>query len=727
MQLLQQALLCVLAASVLLGAKPIKPQFHQETTDRIIVKYRDKHFLSNTQAASLASLFKSSIQVDASVEPMRLNALGANIVKIRVNGNKPSPDTIARIIAELSKRSDVEYAEPDHIMRPFSVPNDTNYSNSQWDLQNTPGGANLEGAWEITTGSTDDVVAVIDTGILPHAELSGKILDGFDFITDVDMANDLDGRDANATDPGDWCYVGDACYDDYYGEDNSSWHGTHVAGTIAAHSNNASGIAGINWQGKILPVRVLGKGGGYTSDIADGMLWAAGVHINGVPDNTHPAKVLNMSLGGNSTCSNTYQNAIDQINALSSIVVVAAGNSNKDAAFANPASCDGVITVASVARDGGRAYYSNYGAVVEIAAPGGDKYIDTMILSTIDGGTTTPNNDSILSAYQGTSMAAPHISGIVSLITSVLPDADIDVVNYILQQTAKSFPQDANRTCSTELCGAGIVDATAALLMANDPQTSYSPALLIEGYMDRNRNLRYSFSSDTDIVDPLSAWSISGGRLYSNMISDNANTTYAISLDNTDLFDLSFDFDVSSESGYDGLFFYRNLENTLAVSSSTNLLDDYLYYRYDEIRVPATGGTLDMLWMYFKDEATALGADRAWIDNLVINTYVRSRKPVFPKGVYTKLISIVNNGATALTLSDVTLSNTAKFALINECQEPLGYQEQCYMTLNYYGDYNASDETTLSFSTNDPASANVQKRFTMEKPSIAPVLYYLLF
>ncbi len=726
MRLLVILALLALGTAAFAAAKPASPYFKNRATDRIIVKYKDKHPLNASQSKLLASELSSSIQINAQLEPVRVNALLANIIKIRIDGKKPSADALERIVAELSKRSDVAYAEPDAIMHPFMVPNDTNYSLSQWDLQNTPGGANLEGAWDITTGSASDVIAVIDTGILPHAELSGKILDGYDFISESESANDLDGRDANASDPGDWCHIGDACYDPYNGESDSTWHGTHVAGTIAALSNNASGIAGINWQGKILPVRVLGKGGGYTSDVVDGMLWAAGYHIDGVPDNAHPAKVLNLSLGSSAICSHTYQNAIDQINQNGAIVVVAAGNEDTDATFANPASCNGVITVASVARDGGKAYYSNYGSVVEIAAPGGDKYIDTKILSTLDSGATSPNYDNTLVAYQGTSMAAPHISGIVSLVTSLLPDADVGKVTYILQKSAKAFP-DANLTCNTQMCGAGIVDAASALAMANNPATSYDSLFEQAGYFDRNRELRYTFASAADIVDLSTSWYLGSGRLYSNFIDDNESTDYNISFDRTDLYDLSFDYDVSSESGYDGLLLSRNGVMTLDASGSTNLLDDYLYFRYNEEKVPVSGSALELIWSYMKDEAVTYGADQAWIDNLLINTYKYSEKATFPKGIRTKLIAIVNDGAAPLSISNVVLSNTAEFAVVNGCSEALTYGERCYLTLTYYGDYTATDETTLSFSTNDPLTPTAAQRFTMAPFNLVPVLQYLLF
>ena len=246
---------------------------------------------------------------------------------------------------------------------------------------------------------------------------------------------------------------------------NSSWHGTHVAGTIGANGNNASGVTGINWQSKIQHVRVLGKCGGYSSDIADGIRWAAGLTVSGVPANATPARVINMSLGGSGACTTTYNNAISAATGAGTVVVVAAGNSNANAANYSPASCNNVITVASTGKAGNRAYYSNFGSTVEIAAPGGDKNADAndTILSTLNTGTTSPVADSYVK-YQGTSMATPHVVGMVSLMFSVNPSLTPAQVTQILQSTVTAFP--AGSTCTTTTCGPGIINAAAAVAQA---------------------------------------------------------------------------------------------------------------------------------------------------------------------------------------------------------------------------------------------------------------------
>jgi subtilisin family serine protease len=193
---------------------------------------------------------------------------------------------------------------------------------------------------------------------------------GYDFISDAFVANDGDGRESNAQDPGDWNTAGQCPPDP--GAYPSSWHGTHVAGTIAAVSNNGSGVAGVAFGARVLPLRVLGRCGGYTSDIADAIVWASGGSVSGVPANSNVAKVVNLSLGGAGACDTTTQNAINSARTRGTVIVVAAGNENQNASNSSPANCSGVIAVASVNRSGGRAYYSNFGSVVDVAAPGGD-------------------------------------------------------------------------------------------------------------------------------------------------------------------------------------------------------------------------------------------------------------------------------------------------------------------------------------------------------------------
>ncbi len=411
-------------------------------TDQIIVKFKD---LGTAQAAIIPSQAEVVQRLNAAAGiPLHYGhemSGGASVYKL--SGKTPM-DEVNKIIRKLMALPEVEYAEPDLMMQPMLTPNDPLYPNQWHYFAPTPGnyGINLPAAWDITTGASNVVVAVIDTGITDHADLIGRTVPGYDFISDPMVSNDGDGRDADPHDPGDWttanfCGSGSPAT-------NSSWHGTHTAGTIGAASNNGIGVAGVNWNSKILPVRVLGRCGGYTSDIADGMRWAAGLPVFGVPSNPNPAKVISMSLGSTSpaTCSTTYQNALDDIYAAGTTVVVAAGNSASDAGLYSLANCNHVISVAATDRNGGLAYYSNYGSTVKIAAPGGAQSFandPNGVLSTLNAGTTSPTTDTY-KYYQGTSMATPHVSGVVSLLYSLNPSITPDQVLLVLQNTVTPFP-----------------------------------------------------------------------------------------------------------------------------------------------------------------------------------------------------------------------------------------------------------------------------------------------
>ncbi len=432
--------------------------------EQAIVKF-DKS-LSGDAAGIDAALADLSNALGFEIRRLRTLAVGAEVLRVA------SPAQVSALVAALGARADVVYAEADLIMQIAATPNDTRY-NEQWHYFESTGGLRADQAWDTTTGN-GTVVAVIDTGYRPHVDLDSKILPGYDFIGDLAVANDGNGRDNDASDPGDWttageCGVGSPA-------SNSSWHGTHVAGTIGAESNNGQGVAGVAWGADILPIRVLGKCGGYTSDIADGIVWSAGGSVSGVPANGNPADVLNLSLGGGGSCPSTTQSAINTARSLGATVVVAAGNSNANAGNYTPASCSGVVTVASTDRNGDRAYYSNYGAVVDVAAPGGDTPSGSAngVLSTLNTGTTTPGSDSY-AFYQGTSMATPHVAGAAALLYAVNPTISPDTVETTLKNTARAFPG----TCSQ--CGTGIVDANAAVLDGGSGGGGGGPTELTNG------------------------------------------------------------------------------------------------------------------------------------------------------------------------------------------------------------------------------------------------------
>lgn len=424
-----------------------------ETSDRLVLKYRKGSQADTTPSLlSMALAHAAANRAGVQMQRLRSTAGDAHVMKLDRRLTIDQLQLLARLVAAADP--DIEFAEPDRIMRIQLAPNDSRYAD-QWHYYEATGGLNLPTAWDKSTGA-GVTVAVIDTGYRPHADLAANIVGGYDMISDTDVSNDGNGRDSDASDPGDWvaaneCGAGDPA-------SGSSWHGTHVAGTIAAVSNNGSGVAGVAFGAKVLPIRVLGKCGGYTSDIADGITWASGGSVAGLPANPNPARVLNLSLGGGGSCDSTTQAAINGARGRGTVVVVAAGNSNANAANFSPASCSGVITVAATNRSGGRAYYSNYGAVVDVAAPGGDvrSAAANGILSTLNSGSSGPGADS-LAYYQGTSMATPHVAGVVALMLSKNPALTPDQVESLLKGSTRAFPA----TCSQ--CGTGIVNASAAV------------------------------------------------------------------------------------------------------------------------------------------------------------------------------------------------------------------------------------------------------------------------
>lgn len=456
--------LCVSAACVGMAhaqAQVLRaPAEAADQTDRLIIKYRDSALLqgmASSQAAvavqrseALRSRIASNMGV--AMSHLRRNGLGADVMKL--NRHVPVQDLRAMAAQMMAEDASIEYAEPDRKMYAMLTPNDTSYS-SLWGMGSGNGGIRANTAWDTTNGA-GVVVAVLDTGIRPHPDLAANIVAGYDMIADTLVSNDGTARDSDPTDPGDWSTAGQCGTGQP--ASNSSWHGTHVAGTIAAVGNNSTGVIGVAYGAKVQAVRVLGRCGGYTSDIADGMIWASGGTVSGVPANATPAKVLNLSLGGSGACDTTTQNAINSARSRGATVVIAAGNSNVNVSNASPANCAGVVAVAAVGPTGGKASYSNFGTLVDVAGPGGEMSTGTAngILSTLNAGTTTPGADNY-AYYQGTSMATPHVAGVVALMYAVKPTATPDQIEAALKSSARAFPA----SCSG--CGTGIVNATAAI------------------------------------------------------------------------------------------------------------------------------------------------------------------------------------------------------------------------------------------------------------------------
>lgn len=426
---------------------------------RFIVHYEEHARQARDPQALAEDLARISADLRSELRLVRELAAGGFLLELvqPASGARGfGPVELQAAMLRYAREASVSYVEPDAMMRIAFTPNDTRY-NEQWHYWDTTGGIRAPQAWALSRGAGVRV-AVLDTGIVPHSDLDANVVGGYDFISNPTTARDGDGRDPNPRDEGDWFSAGE-CGVNW--SQSSSWHGTHVAGTIAAVTNNNRGVAGVAPEAKVVPVRVLGRCGGTLSDIADAIVWASGGSVSGVPNNPHPARVINMSLGGGGACGTTYQNAINSAVNRGSVIIVAAGNENQNASNSRPANCNNVVAVASTNRQGGRAPYSNFGNVVALAAPGGDMRAAAGgnaggVLSTFNTGTTVPGGESY-SFSQGTSMAAPHVAGVAALMLAVNSNLTPAQIRSTLINTARPFPQ----ACSG--CGAGIVDAAAAV------------------------------------------------------------------------------------------------------------------------------------------------------------------------------------------------------------------------------------------------------------------------
>lgn len=367
-------------------------------------------------------------------------------------------DTL-RAVKALRGRADVASADLNYIHRPLAVPDDTHYGR-QWHYPLI----NLPQAWDIEDGTSNEViVAVVDTGVmLSHPDLAGVTVAGYDFISDAGRARDGDGIDPNADDPGDAQVAG-----------ASSFHGTHVAGTVAAASNNAAGVAGVSWGAKVMPIRVLGQGGGSSYDIIQGIRYAAGLSNDSGSVPTQPAHIINLSLGCQNCFSQTDQDAYTAVRNAGVIIIAAAGNENT-ATLGYPASYAGVVSVAAVDRNKHRAPYSNFGSAIDVAAPGGDASVDGDGDGYVDGVLSTGADDSSGSRQanfrfeQGTSMAAPHMAGVVALMKARNPAAVTpDALDAWL--TAGSITEDVagnGDSVRDDTYGYGLIDALKAVQVA---------------------------------------------------------------------------------------------------------------------------------------------------------------------------------------------------------------------------------------------------------------------
>lgn len=427
------------------------------STDQIIVRYHPKPTEGNAIAFIKHGVTYGGFGVAA-----------GKIRDVLEIGAQLNIDDVTSLSKGLEDDPQVAYAEPDLIMQTLRVPNDTRY-NEQWHYFEPTAGINMPEAWDITTGHPAVVAAVIDTGMTNHQDIKANLVPGYDFISNAWSANDGDGWDSDPSDTGDSIQPGDCGFSDGnlipMNASSSSWHGVHVMGTIGAVSNNGQDVTGVSWQSRIIPLRAMGRCGGYLSDIISAMEHSAGSRkgrLRTVPANPHRVSVVNMSLGGEGVgCPRSYQDAIDLLVANNITVVVAAGNENRNAAFSTPANCRNVVVVGAINRKANRSWYSNFGNQVDISAPGGEtRFQNNGILSLSNSGLTDPGINT-LSYYQGTSMAAPHVTGVIALSYAINPEITPQRREALLKETARSFP--GRSTCSKSKCGAGIIDAAAFL------------------------------------------------------------------------------------------------------------------------------------------------------------------------------------------------------------------------------------------------------------------------
>ena len=357
-------------------------------------------------------------------------------------------------IKALNREPGIASAEPNYRVRAYANPDDDAYS-FQWHYPLI----NLPAAWDLTTGSPDVIVAVVDTGILSaHPDMAGKLVPGYDFIADPRTARDNNGIDPNPEDEGDGAELG-----------SSSFHGTHVSGTVAAGTDNTTGVAGVAWDTRIMPVRVLGVDGGTTYDVRQGVRFAAGLANDSGTVPEQRADIINLSLGG-SGFSTTSQALFNEVHAAGVIVVAAAGNEGRSAP-SYPAGYDSVISVSAVDIQRQATDYSNFGSTVDVAAPGGDNGLDFNgdgypdgVLST--GGSVNDNGEVnfVYSFLNGTSMASPHVAGVLALMKSVNPELTPEDIDILLDQGELS--DDLGDPGRDDLYGQGLINAQRAVVAA---------------------------------------------------------------------------------------------------------------------------------------------------------------------------------------------------------------------------------------------------------------------
>lgn len=491
-----------------------------EAVDRIIVQWKP-----GVSATEGRDAHVRAVGDRAAARIQRAHGIGSRMEVLRLEDGARGLDAALR---ELRSDPDVEFAVPDRRVRVHAfTPNDPLFP-QQWYLGTTDIAATRAvNAWDLTLGAPSVVVAVIDTGVrFEHPDLKavadgGKLLPGYDFISGdrggtFATANDGNGWDADPSDPGDFISAADLQSDLFRGKKcgggdteeeptDSSWHGTRVSGLIAASSNNAEGVTGTGFNIRVLPVRALGKCGGYDSDVLSAMYWSAGLSIpptllsGSPPANPNPARIINMSLGGVGACTAAYSQAVRDITAAGVLIVASAGN--EGGPVDSPGNCPGVLAVAGVRHVGTKVGYSNVGTEVALAAPAGNCFNTApgsaclyQLTTTTNAGTQAPAGSTYTSptarANVGTSFSSPLVAASAGLMLAVNPKLTPTKLSARLKETTRAFPttsdtsplpptchvptsssdvQNSECLCTTATCGAGLLDTGAAVSAAFRP------------------------------------------------------------------------------------------------------------------------------------------------------------------------------------------------------------------------------------------------------------------
>lgn len=610
---------------------------------RIIVKWKTNQGRSQAQAFAetsdrvrvLAGVeLQSGRQIDSRREVVRFDK------ELSIVGFRAALET-------LRTQANVEYAVTDERRHALLVPNDSNFS-GQWYLQSTePAAINAQATWDVanvTAQSANVTVAVIDTGKLDHPDLATKYFTGYDFVSGETggtflTANDDDGRDSDPSDPGDWIDEDDlqkTLFEDC-DESPSSWHGTRVGGIIGAIPNNGVGITGTGWNAKLLPVRAIGKCGGWDSDILAATEWAAGLSVAGAPANAHPAKIINLSLGGSGTCNAAYADTVGRVRNAGALIVASAGN---DGGPVNaPANCSGVIGVAGLRNAGTKVGFSSLGSGVAIAAPAGN-CVNTSgaclfsIDTTSNTGTTTPGTNSYTDQYSynvGTSFSAPIVSGTLALMFAANPGLSAEMAQSRLLASATAFPATANLenchvpagsddlqesecNCTTSTCGTGMVNALKAAQFATQSLVAFIRGASTAGV--NQQIVLDGTGSSTLGTGPLSyAWSATSGTLSSPSTTSTIFTAPATA--GTSIVTLTVSDGVNTPATHDFTITTYS-EPSVAIAGATTATGGL------SITLIATATTADStpatyVWSVIAGSATLSGANQADVTAILPN------------------------------------------------------------------------------------------------------------